>query len=62
MYDLSLALTVEQKNIASYWNDFGIGIGHTPPGHSISILTQILKNQETDFEKLQRPTQKRVLH
>jgi len=51
MYDLSLALTVEQKNIASYWNDFGVGIGYTPPGHSISILTQILKNQETDLGK-----------
>ncbi|MBA4053090.1 MAG: phosphoesterase [Marivirga sp.] len=51
MYDLSLSLTQEQKNIALYWNDVGVGIGYSPPGHSVSILTQILKQKGVDLGK-----------
>jgi len=51
MYDLSKSLTQEQKNIALYWNDVGVGVGYSPPGHSISILTQILKQKSTDLGK-----------
>lgn len=45
MYDLSNSLTDEQKAIALYWNDLGTGIGVTPPGHSVSILAQVIDNE-----------------
>jgi hypothetical protein len=51
MYDLSQSLTQEQKNIALYWNDVGVGVGYSPPGHSVSILTQILKEKNIDLGK-----------
>jgi hypothetical protein len=51
MYDLSQSLTQEQKNIALYWNDVGVGVGYSPPGHSVSILTQILKEKNVDLGK-----------
>ncbi len=51
MYDFSQTLTDEQKNIALYWNDGGVGIGYTPPGHSISILTQIVKEEKINLGK-----------
>ncbi len=51
MYDLSKSLTQEQKNIASYWNDVGVGVGYSPPGHSVAILTQILKQKNIDLGK-----------
>lgn len=51
MYDLSKSLTQEQKNIALYWNDVGVGVGYSPPGHSVAILTQILKQKNIDLGK-----------
>ena len=51
MCDLSQSLTQEQKNIAMYWNDVGVGVGYSPPGHSVSILTQILKQRNIDLGK-----------
>lgn len=51
MHDLSQSLTQEQKNIALYWNDVGVGIGYTPPGHSVAILTQILKHKKINLGK-----------
>jgi hypothetical protein len=51
LVDLSLSLTQEQKNTALYWNDVGVGIGYSPPGHSVSILTQILKQKNIDLGK-----------
>jgi hypothetical protein len=51
MYDISQSLTQEQKNIALYWNDVGVGVGYSPPGHSVSILTQILKQMNIDLGK-----------
>ena len=50
VYDLSKTLTEEQKNIALYWNDGGVGIGFTPPGHNISILTQVLVQKKCNLE------------
>lgn len=38
VYTLSSALTADQQNIALYWADGGGSV--TPPGHSISMLTQ----------------------
>jgi hypothetical protein len=43
VYDVSLALTTEQKNIALFWVDQGNGIGYTPPGHDFLIVTQALE-------------------
>ncbi len=51
MYDLSKSLSAEQKNIALYWNDVGVGLGYSPPGHSVSILTQIIKQKNIDLAK-----------
>jgi hypothetical protein len=41
-------LTYSQENIAKYWADGGGSI--TPPGHSISILTNIMKNENENLE------------
>lgn len=51
MCDLSQSLTQAQKDIALYWNDVGVGVGYTPPGHSVAILTQILKQKKSDLGK-----------
>lgn len=50
IYDLSGTLTDEQRNIALFWNDLGVGVGFSPPGHSISILTQILEKKNCSLE------------
>lgn len=49
LYDVSLTLTPEQKNIALFWNDIGVGKGYTPPGHSMSILNQVLENRKENL-------------
>lgn len=49
VYLVSKSLTPDQKNIALFWNDVGAGIGYTPMGHCISILTQILNNQNASL-------------
>jgi hypothetical protein len=51
MCEVSQSLTAEQKNIALYWNDVGVGVGYTPPGHSVAILTEILKQKNVDLGK-----------
>ncbi len=43
VYDVSLTLTTDQKNIALFWVDQGNGIGYTPAGHDMSIVTQALE-------------------
>ena len=49
MYDLNKSLTDEQKAIAIFWNDLGTGIGVTPAGHSISIVSQIIDNENLNL-------------
>ena len=49
MWDLSKSLTDEQKSIAIFWNDLGVGKGVTPPGHSISILAQVIDNEHINL-------------
>lgn len=49
MYDNSKTLTTDQKNIALYWNDAGVGVGYLPPGHSVSILTQTIKKEKSNL-------------
>jgi hypothetical protein len=41
-------LTPEQERIAKFWSD-DPGIGGTPPGHSISIASQVLRKENADL-------------
>jgi PAP2 superfamily len=42
--------TEEQKLIAKFWSD-DPGIGGTPPGHSISVATQVLRKENWNLAK-----------
>lgn len=46
VYNVSMSLTEEEKTIAAFWSD-DPGQTATPPGHSISVLTQILVADDT---------------
>lgn len=48
-YDVSLALTAEQKNIALFWVDQGNGIGYTPNGHQLSLVVQALEQTKSNM-------------
>ncbi|HNL05950.1 MAG TPA: phosphatase PAP2 family protein [Chitinophagales bacterium] len=52
VYDVGNALTTEQNNIALYWADGGGTV--TPPGHSVSMLTQqiVANNNNLAFATL----------
>jgi hypothetical protein len=43
VYDLSFVLTTEQRNMALYWNDVGVGVGYTPAGHIMNLVTQAIE-------------------
>jgi hypothetical protein len=45
-YDVNLALTTEQKNIANFWVDQGNGVGYTPPGHDFNVITQAIQTKK----------------
>jgi hypothetical protein len=49
VYTTGLSLSAEQQTIADYWADGGGSI--TPPGHSISILRNILVSEHSDLEE-----------
>lgn len=49
VYDVSLTLTQEQKDIALFWVDQGNGVGYTPPGHDFSIITQALEQSKANL-------------
>ena len=49
VYTISKSLTTDQKNIALFWNDVGVGVGYTPMGHCLSILTQVLDNSNASL-------------
>jgi hypothetical protein len=50
VYDISKALTPEQKETARFWADVGgPGNGYPVPGHWISIVTQVLEGQELNL-------------
>jgi len=44
-YNISQSRTDDQTAMALFWNDVGVGIGYTPPGHTISIVNQVLKKE-----------------
>ena len=43
VYDVSLTLTTEQKNIALFWVDQGNTTGYTPDGHNLTCVTQAIE-------------------
>ncbi|MCU0348702.1 MAG: vanadium-dependent haloperoxidase, partial [Saprospiraceae bacterium] len=47
VYQTGLNLTQSQKDIASFWADAGGTF--TPPGHSLSIMRQLLRNEAWDL-------------
>lgn len=49
VYNFSKSLTEEQKTIGEFWAD-GDGT-YTPPGHSISIATQVLEQERASLAK-----------
>lgn len=49
VYDAVQNLTAEQKTIAEFWSD-DPGATATPPGHSISILKQVLNKEGANLQ------------
>jgi len=49
VYDVSKNLTTEQINMALFWNDQGVGIGYTPQGHMMNVVTQAIEQTGTDL-------------
>lgn len=47
VYDMTRALTPEQKAIARFWSDDAM-LSRTPPGHWIAIALQVLDDQKVD--------------
>ena len=48
IYDASLVLTDDQKAMANFWKDVP---GVSSPGHWVSILQQLIKQQQTPLEE-----------
>lgn len=51
LYDISKNLTTEQMTIANYWIDQGDGIGYTPAGHDMSIVTEAIEQSGANLLK-----------
>jgi len=49
IYDVSKLLTPEQIIMAKYWNDLGVGIGYTPPGHDMFVATEAIEQSGVDL-------------
>lgn len=49
VYDVSMSLTDDQKDIARFWVDQGNNSGYTPPGHDFSLLIQALQTAGADL-------------
>lgn len=50
VYSVTQSLTAEQEKIAKFWSDDPVKTA-TPPGHSISIATQVLNNENASLAK-----------
>lgn len=48
-YDVVTSLSPTQEEIALFWSD-DPGLTSTPPGHSISILTQVMRSQGSTLD------------
>ena len=51
VYNVSKALTPEQREITNFWDDSAM-LSMTPPGHWIGILTQIFTDSPASFERM----------
>ncbi len=51
VYDVSRSLTDEQKNIALYWIDQGDGVGYTPAGHDMYLVTEAIEQTHSGLRK-----------
>jgi hypothetical protein len=49
IYDVNKNLTDEQRNIALFWNDVGLGKGYSPQGHAVSILNQLVVQEKMNL-------------
>jgi hypothetical protein len=50
IYNVSQSLADEQKTIALFWADpAGLGVGITPPGHEMSIVSQVLEKEKASL-------------
>lgn len=49
IYDVSFVLTPEQKTMALYWADYGIGLGYTPPGHAMNVVVEAIEQNGADL-------------
>jgi hypothetical protein len=51
VYDATNNATEEQKTIARYWADVGVGIGVTPSAHIVNLVTQALESTQANLAK-----------
>lgn len=51
VYDVSKNLTAEQMTIANYWIDQGDGVGYTPAGHDMYIVTEAIEQTHAHLGK-----------
>ena len=49
IYDVSFVLTPDQKTMALYWGDYGIGMGYTPPGHMLNLVVEAIEQTGADL-------------
>lgn len=49
LYNASLSLTQDQKEMAAHWIDQGTGFGYTPSGHEMNIVVNALINKQVDL-------------
>ncbi len=49
LYDVSQTLTTDQKSTALYWVDQGNGVGYTPDGHNIALVTEAIDQTNSDL-------------
>ena len=49
VYDVSQALTTDQKNTALYWIDQGNGVGYTPSGHDMALVTEAIEQTNANL-------------
>ncbi|HET9826272.1 MAG TPA: vanadium-dependent haloperoxidase [Chitinophagaceae bacterium] len=49
LYDISKTLTSEQRTMALYWNDVGIGVGYGPVGHVMNVVTEAIDQNGVDL-------------
>ena len=49
IYDVSFNRTTDQTNMALWWNDLGLYIGYTPPGHIMNVVNTVLRQEHRDL-------------